>query len=135
LNNVFIFYFKLDILKQKWKRCDINIFYYKVSFLIKSDGNLFLLHVQSCTFNFLFKFDGFLGRKWLEGREGFDWHESTRLVYIEMLEVAPNQYDTFIWHVDMYLLAWRLFSKLGSFIEFSLKSFPSAGQLILLCMM
>jgi hypothetical protein len=62
-NNVFIFYFKLDILKQKWKRCDFDLFYYKVSFLIKSDGNLFLLHVQSCTFNFLFKFDGFLVRE------------------------------------------------------------------------
>jgi hypothetical protein len=86
------------------------------------------MHVQSCTFNFLFKFRnsiefyGFLG----EGRGGLHWHESTRSVYIEMLEVISNQYDTSIWHVDMYLLAWRSFSKLGSFIECSLKSLKSA---------
>jgi hypothetical protein len=86
------------------------------------------MHVQSCTFNFLFKFRnsiefyGFLG----DGRGGNYWHESTRSIYIEMLEVASNQYDISIWHVDMYLLAWRSFSKLGSFIQCSLKSFPSA---------
>jgi len=50
----------------------LTFFYYKLSFLIKSDGNLSVITkymVQSCMFNFLFKlessieFDGFLGYK------------------------------------------------------------------------
>jgi hypothetical protein len=84
------------------------------------------MHIQSRMFNFLFKLksstefdDGFYCTKDLEG-----W-DSTRSFYREMLEVTPNQYGIFVWRVGMYLLAWRSFSKLGSSIECSLKSFPS----------
>jgi hypothetical protein len=58
-----------------------------------------------------------------------NWRESTRSFYVEMLGDAPNQYSTSIWHVDMYMLAWRSFSKFGSFIECFFKSFPSAFML------
>ena len=97
MNNIFIFYFKFDIVKQKWKWCDINLFCYKVSFLIKSEGDLFV--ITKCIYNharliFFLNLEVLLNLMVFRGTKDVDGCESIRSFYREMLEDTPNQYDT-----------------------------------------
>ena len=79
----------------------LTFFYYKVSFLIKSDGNLFQMTKCMYTTNYLFKLESsnnlmvFMGTKDLDGGS-----LSTRSFYREMLELTPNQYGIFVLQVE-----------------------------------